>query len=246
MNKAQFVIGENSAESRMQVVVDTDSKGAAAATLSREEVSACIEKIGVLPAVRLGFADGALLVAEALAEAGIPLIEISMSEPGALDVISYLANHAPKMIVGAGGIFGSEAALRCVDAGAKFLTSDVFVSGVVELAAEEGITVIPSGFTPTEIATAWSAGADFVKVNPCDAAGGHTYIRSLKAALPQVRLIPVGGVNQQTALDFIRAGATALGVSNELIPEDAIWLRQSRRIQELGRRFLGAVNNGRN
>ena len=116
---------------------------------------------------------------------------------------------------------------------------------MVELAAKEGIAVLPGAFTPTEIVAAWNAGADFVKVVPCNAAGGAAYIRSLKAALPDVPLIAAGGVTQLTALDLMTAGATALGVGGELIPREAVCLRQAQRIQELGRRFLSFVDNGR-
>jgi 2-dehydro-3-deoxyphosphogluconate aldolase/(4S)-4-hydroxy-2-oxoglutarate aldolase len=119
------------------------------------------------------------------------------------------------------------------------------VPGLVEFAAKQGIAVLPGAFTPTEIVAAWNAGADFVKVVPCNAAGGASYIRSLKAALPDVLLIAAGGVTQLTALDLVKAGAIALGVGGELIPREALRLRQAQRIQELARRFLAFVDNGR-
>jgi 2-dehydro-3-deoxyphosphogluconate aldolase/(4S)-4-hydroxy-2-oxoglutarate aldolase len=245
MSAGRILVGDDLALATGQVIAATCFETSVAATLTREEVCACIEKIGIIPAVRVESAEDALFAADALAQVGIPVVEISMNERGAIDVISHLARHVPRMIVGAGNIFNTDTASRCLDKGAKFLTSDVFVPGVVELAAKEKITVIPAALTPTEIIAAWNAGSDFVKVTPCDAVGGHNYIRSLKAAMPQVRLIAAGGVNQLTALNFIKAGATALSAGRELIPDEAIWLRQTNRIQELARRFASSVLNGR-
>jgi 2-dehydro-3-deoxyphosphogluconate aldolase/(4S)-4-hydroxy-2-oxoglutarate aldolase len=245
MSEAQILLGVTPDWNRRQVAGRNAAQDSVAATQMKEGVDARIEKIGVIPAVRLDSSEDALFVAEALAEAGVPVVEISMAGLGALDVISRLAQQASGMIVGAGGLFNTDAAGQCLDAGAKFLTSDIFVPGIVELAAKQSITVIPGALTPAEIMTAWNAGANFVKVTPCDAMGGHSYVRSLRAALPQVRLVAAGGVNQLTALSFIKAGAAALSAGNELIPEEAIWLRQTRRIQELARRFRNAVDAGR-
>jgi 2-dehydro-3-deoxyphosphogluconate aldolase/(4S)-4-hydroxy-2-oxoglutarate aldolase len=245
MSEARILVGDDLALPMALAVAGTGFESSVASALTREEVCARIENIGMIPAVRVESAEDALFAAEALAQVGIPVVEISMNGAGAIDVISRLVRHAPRTIVGAGSIFNTDTASRCLDAGAKFLTSDVFVPGVVELAAREKIAVIPAALTPTEIIAAWTAGSDFVKVTPCDAVGGHNYIRSLKAAMPQVRLIAAGGVNQLTALNFIKAGATALGVGKELIPEEAIWLRQTNRIQELARRFASSVLNGR-
>jgi 2-dehydro-3-deoxyphosphogluconate aldolase/(4S)-4-hydroxy-2-oxoglutarate aldolase len=245
MSETQILWGDKLVRNQRQVINDVTSEHSIA-VMTKEEVDAVIGKIGVIPAVRLESTEDALFAAEALAEAGIPVVEISMADAGALKVISCLVRRAPGMIVGAGSIFNADTASRCLDAGAKFLTSDIFVPGVVELAVQEKITVIPAAFTPTEVMTAWNAGSDFVKVTPCDMVGGHKYIRFLKAAIPQVRVVAAGGVNQLTALNFIKAGAACLSVSDtELIPGEAIWLRQTRRIQELARRFLSAVDTGR-
>jgi 2-dehydro-3-deoxyphosphogluconate aldolase / (4S)-4-hydroxy-2-oxoglutarate aldolase len=245
MSEARILVGDDLALPKGQVITGTSFEPSITATLTRQDVCARLEKIGIIPAVRVQSAEDALFVAEALAQAGIPVVEISMNEPGAIDVISHLVQHAPRTIVGAGSIFNTDTASRCLDAGAKFLTSDVFVSGVVELASKQKIAVIPAALTPTEVFAAWNAGSDFIKVTPCDAVGGHKYIRSLKVAMAQVRLIAEGGVNQFTALTFIKAGATALGVGKDLTPDEAIWLRQTNRIQELARRFLSCVRNGR-
>jgi len=213
--------------------------------MTKEDIRSTIEENGVVPAIRVTSAEDALFVAEALAQVGIPVLEIAMNVPGAIDLLSHVVEHAPNTIVGAGSITSVATAQQCLSAGAKFLTSDGLVLPVVEFAADENVAVFPGAFTPTEIIAAWNAGSDFVKVVPCDAAGGDRYIRSLKAALPDVPLIAAGGVTQLTGFNLISAGASALGVGRDLIPAEAIRLRQSRRIQELARRFLSFVDNGR-
>jgi 2-dehydro-3-deoxyphosphogluconate aldolase/(4S)-4-hydroxy-2-oxoglutarate aldolase len=190
-------------------------------------------------------AKDALYAAETIYHAGITLVEITMTVPGALDVISELAQRFPEMVVGAGTVLDAETAAKCLDAGASFLTSTGLVKEVVDFALNKEVVVFPGALTPTEVIAAWKLGADFVKVFPAGPVGGDQYIRSLKIPLPQVSIIASGGVNQLTATDFIRAGATAVGVGDELMPKDAIRLRQDHRIHELARRFLGFVAEGR-
>ena len=228
-----------------QVFNETDLENSTVVTFTKEIVRRRISDIGVIPAVRVSSEEDALFAAEALAEGGIPIAEISVTFPGAFRVISHLVNRLPGMLVGAGGVLSADMARRSLDEGATFLTTDGFVPDVVEFAAREEVAMIPGALTPTEVLAAWKAGADFVKVVPCDAMGGHSYIRSLKTALPQIKLIAAGGVSQRTALDFIKAGASALGVGRDLIPAETIRSRQAMRIQELARRFLSAVDNGR-
>jgi len=212
--------------------------------MTKEEVHARIEEIGVIPITRVSTAEDARFAAEAVSRGGIPIVEVAMTVPGALEVISSLIKDFPDMLVGAGSIMDAETARRCLDAGAAFLTSDGLDLEFVEFAIKEHVCVFPGALTPTEVITAWKAGCDFIKVVPC-AHGGDSYIRMLKAMLPKVPLIAAGGVNQLTALNYILAGAIGLGVGRELIPREAIRLRQSERIQELARRFLSFVNNGR-
>jgi len=213
--------------------------------MKKEEVLAHIEEIGIIPAVRLSSAEDARFAAEAVAHGGIPIVEITMTVPGAIEVISQVAKNSPEMIVGAGTLFDAETARRCVDAGARFLTSPGLDLGIVEFARKQDIVVLAGALTPTEVTTAWKAGSDFVKVFPCSQVGGDTYIKALKRPFPQVRMIAAGGVNQKTAVNFIMAGACAIGVGGELIPSDAIHLRQEERIHELARRFVGFVKNAR-
>src|ERR1700683_836149 len=139
------------------------------------------------------------------------------------------------MIVGAGTVLNEEMAGKCIDAGACFLTSPGFNPKIVEFAAKKDIVVVPGALTPTEVIEAWEAGADFVKVFPCAPVGGDKYIKALHTALPDIPLIAAGGVNQQTAAHFILSGATAIGIGTELIPNEAIARRQSKRIHELER-----------
>ena len=213
--------------------------------MKKEEVQARIEEIGIIPAVRLSSADDARFATEAVSHGGIPIVEITMTVPGAIEVISELARNSPELIIGAVTLFDLETARRCLDAGATFLTSPGLDLAIVEFARKENVVVLPGALTPTEVTTAWKAGADFVKVFPCAQVGGDTYIKALKRPFPQVRLIAAGGVNQRTAANFILAGASAIGVGGELIPKDAIALHQAKRIHELARRFLGFVNGAR-
>jgi 2-dehydro-3-deoxyphosphogluconate aldolase/(4S)-4-hydroxy-2-oxoglutarate aldolase len=213
--------------------------------MTREEVKARIEEIGIFPGIRVSSADQALYAARTLYAAGIPIAEITMTVPGAINVISELAQTLPDMVVGAGTVLDKETAERCLDAGARFLTSTGLVLEVIGSAHKRGVVAIPGALTPTEVIAAWKAGADYVKIYPAAALGGDLYIRSLKLPLPQVSLIAAGGVNQQTATGFILAGATALGVGSELLPREAIRRQQEHRIHELARRFLSFVKEAR-
>ncbi len=213
--------------------------------MKKEEVRARIEEVGIIPAIRVSSAQDAEFVAEAVSSGGIPIVEITLTVPGAIDVISALARNNPDVVVGAGTVWDIETARRCLDAGAQFLTSTGLDLAVVAFAAKESIVVFPGALTPTEVMMAWKAGSDFVKIFPCSQVGGVSYIRALKRPFPQVPLIASGGVNQQTAADFILAGAAALGIGGDLIPPKAIQLRQPHRIRELTRRYLGMVRDAR-
>jgi 2-dehydro-3-deoxyphosphogluconate aldolase/(4S)-4-hydroxy-2-oxoglutarate aldolase len=213
--------------------------------VNKQEVRSRIEEIGLIPAVRVSSTEDALFAAEAVSRGGIPIVEVTLTVLEAHKVISYLVQNAPEVIVGAGGVSDVETARRCLDAGAKFLTSDGLDPEIVNFAVKERAVVIPGTLTPSEVMRAWKMGPDFVKVVPCGQVGGDSYIRALKAMFPNVPLIAAGGVNQQTASKFILAGAVALGIGAELIPREAIRLRQRDRIAELARRFTGFVNNAR-
>jgi 2-dehydro-3-deoxyphosphogluconate aldolase/(4S)-4-hydroxy-2-oxoglutarate aldolase len=213
--------------------------------MKREEIRTRIEEVGIFPAVRVGSADLALFAAESVYEAGIPIAEITMTVPGAVDVIARLSRQHPALIVGAGTVLDAETAQRCLDAGARFLTSPGLVPEVVDFALLKNVVIIPGALTPSEVIAAWKAGVDFVKIFPCAPVGGDKYLRALKVPLPQVRLIASGGVNQLTAADFIMAGASAIGIGAELMPREALQMRKKEWIQELARRFTTIVRESR-
>jgi len=213
--------------------------------MKREEVSALIKDIGILPSVRVTSQDLAIFAAETVYAAGIPIVEITLTVPGALEVVNNLAKRFPGLALGAGTVLDEESARMCVEAGARFLTSPGFVPEVVAYARKSGVVVLPGALTPTEIIAAWKAGSDFVKIFPTGHVGGVQYVRALKVPLPQIPLIATGGVNQLNASDFILAGATAIGVGGELLPKEALRFRQTDRIHELAGRFLSMVRDAR-
>jgi 2-dehydro-3-deoxyphosphogluconate aldolase/(4S)-4-hydroxy-2-oxoglutarate aldolase len=213
--------------------------------MTKEEVCTRICEVGIVPAIRMPTAEDAQFAAEAVALAGIPIVEITMTIPDAVGLIARLTNAHPGLVVGAGTVLTPAMARDCADAGAAFLTAPGFDREIVEVAQKCKLAVLPGALTPTEVVAAWRAGADFVKVFPCAPVGGDHYIKSLKRSLPQVPLMAAGGVNQRTATGFIVAGAAAIGVGSELIPLEAVQLRKPERIRELARRFLGFVKEAR-
>ncbi len=213
--------------------------------MTREEVAAKIVEIGIFPVIRVNSEDHALYCAEILWGAGVPVAEITMTIPGGVEVIRTLAQGFPELAVGAGTVLDTETAKRCLDAGARFITSTGMVPSVIEETLRANVVSIPGALTPTEVIACWKAGADYIKIFPVASMGGDLYVRSLKLPLPHVKLIAAGGVNKGNAIDFIRAGASALSLGLELLPSEAILKRQSHRIHELARRFLALVREGR-
>jgi 2-dehydro-3-deoxyphosphogluconate aldolase / (4S)-4-hydroxy-2-oxoglutarate aldolase len=213
--------------------------------MDKDRVRTSIEEIGIIPALRMFSAEDARFAADAVAEAGIPIVEVTMTVPGALEVIADLTRNSSHVLVGAGTVFDLDTARQCLDAGASFLTSTGLDLAVVEFAVKAGVVVLPGALTPSEVMAAWKAGADFVKIFPCAQVGGPAYIKALKAPFRHVPLIAAGGVNQQNAAEFIRAGAAALGIGKDLIPQDSIKRRQGHRIQELAHRYLTMVRTAR-
>jgi 2-dehydro-3-deoxyphosphogluconate aldolase/(4S)-4-hydroxy-2-oxoglutarate aldolase len=213
--------------------------------MNREEVRARIEEIGIIPAIRVSSTEEARFAATAVSTGGIPIVEITMTVPEACELIQDMVAHAPDIIVGAGTVLDPVTAHRCLEAGAHFLTSPGLDLDIVELASKANVVTMPGALTPSEVTAALRAGVDFIKVFPCAQVGGASYIRALKGPFPNASLVAAGGVTQQTASDMIRAGATALGIGGELIPREAIRLRRTEQIVELGRRFLGIVRAAR-
>jgi len=199
-------------------------------------------EIGIVPVVRASSQREALMAAEAVAGGGIPIVEITMTVPGAVDVIRVLAKmNSSKLLIGAGTVLDAEAARRCRDAGAEFLVSPALNLETIEFATKENLLIMAGALTPTEIVKAWKAGADFVKVFPCGQVGGAKYIKAIKGPLPQIPLVPTGGVNLNTAAEFLEAGAEALGVGSELVQGEALKSGKPEIIVETARKFVEIV-----
>jgi 2-dehydro-3-deoxyphosphogluconate aldolase/(4S)-4-hydroxy-2-oxoglutarate aldolase len=213
--------------------------------MNKDTVRNRIVEIGIVPAIRFSSAEDALFAAEAISGSGIPILEVTMTVPGALEVISELVRSNPELVVGAGTVSDVETARRCLDAGAVFLTTPGLDVSIVEFAKKENTVVFPGALTPSEIMVAWKAGSDFVKVFPCSVLGGPDYIKALAKPFPAIPLIASGGVNQQTAAAFIHAGAVALGIGRDLIHADAIQHRERGWIRELSWRYLKMVRDAR-
>jgi 2-dehydro-3-deoxyphosphogluconate aldolase / (4S)-4-hydroxy-2-oxoglutarate aldolase len=210
--------------------------------VDKQKVRSRIEEIGIVPVVRASSQREAHIAAEAVCKGGIPIVEITLTCPGAIEVIGELAKSAgPEILIGAGTVLNAADARRCLDAGAQFLVSPGFNRATVELAVRESKLIIAGALTPTEIIEAWTAGSDLVKVFPCGQVGGAKYIKALKGPLPQVPLVPTGGVNLSTAAEFIEAGAAALGIGGELVQPEALKSNKPELIVETARKFLGII-----
>jgi 2-dehydro-3-deoxyphosphogluconate aldolase/(4S)-4-hydroxy-2-oxoglutarate aldolase len=213
--------------------------------VNKQTIRNRIEEIGIVPAIRLSSAEDALFAIEAVSESGIPIAEVTMTTPGAMEVIAGLTSNKPELIVGAGTVIDIETARRCLDAGAKFLTSPGLDVEVVEFAVKNNVVVFPGALIPTDIMAAWKAGADFVKVFPCSLLGGPNYIKTLKSPFPHIPFIASGGVTQENTADFIQAGASGVGIGRDLINPEAVRRRQVDWIRELAGRFLQIVSEAR-
>jgi 2-dehydro-3-deoxyphosphogluconate aldolase/(4S)-4-hydroxy-2-oxoglutarate aldolase len=213
--------------------------------MKKQEVRALIEKIGIVPVIRTASPQEARFAAEAVWQGGIPIVEITMTIPQALDVISELVKTMPKLLVGAGTVVNQDLALQCFDAGAQFLVTPGFSQKTVAAAHNLDILIMAGALTPTEVMTAWDAGVDFVKIFPCSNLGGPSYIKALKGPLPNVPLVPTGGVNLETAADYLRAGAAALGIGGELVLKHAFQERKPELISNLAMRYAELVKEAR-
>ena len=213
--------------------------------MKKAEVLAAIKHIGLVPVLRAGSVDQALALAEAIAAGGVTVLEITMTVPGAIQVIRRLAETRPDLLIGAGTVLDPETARICILEGAQFVVSPALNLATLDMCHRYSIAALPGALTPTEIVTAWQAGADVVKVFPASAMGGASYLRSLKAPLPQVELIPTGGVSLITAEEFLHAGAFALGVGADLVDVKAIDNGRPESVTESARKYLAIVNSFR-
>jgi len=214
--------------------------------MDKQKVRDRIVEIGVVPVVRAASPREARIAAEAVCLGGIPIVEITMTVPGAVDVIRELTRSSDAgVLVGAGTVLDAESARRCLDAGAQFLVSPGLDLEMVAVAVRGKVLVMAGALTPTEVITAWKAGSDFVKVFPCGLVGGAKYIKALRGPLPQIPLVPTGGVNLNTAAEFIQAGAAALGVGGELVQAEALKSGKPEIIAENARKFFAIVKQAR-
>jgi 2-dehydro-3-deoxyphosphogluconate aldolase/(4S)-4-hydroxy-2-oxoglutarate aldolase len=213
--------------------------------MDKKTVIERLTSTGVIPVIRAQSPDEAAAAIAAIQKGGVSVLEITMTVPGAVELIREVAARATDALVGAGTVLDPASARACIDAGARFVVSPALDVATIETCREAGVAVLPGALTPTEVVTAWRAGADLVKVFPANALGGPSYIKSLKAPLPQIALVPTGGVNLQTAKDFIKAGAAALGVGADLVDLQALRRGEAELVTERARQFLALVKEAR-
>lgn len=213
--------------------------------MNKDEIISRITSSGVIPVIRASSKEEALAVIEAIAAGGITTIEITMTVPNAIDLIASLSSTRDDLLIGAGSVLDPETARECIAAGAQFIVSPATNFDTIVYCNESEIVVMPGALTPTEIVNAWDAGADFVKVFPADSMGGAKYLRSLKAPLPDIKLIPTGGVNQSTAAEFIKAGAEAIGVGADLVDLAAIREGRASDVTSAAKKYLEIVADAR-
>jgi 2-dehydro-3-deoxyphosphogluconate aldolase/(4S)-4-hydroxy-2-oxoglutarate aldolase len=210
--------------------------------MNKSEVLQRIRDTGLIPVVRAESSDLAMLAVAALRDGGLDVLEVTMTVPGAIEVIRALAaEYGAETLIGAGTVLYPETAQTCIKAGAKFIVSPALNEETIEFCRQQDVAIFPGALTPTEVVRAWRAGADAVKVFPAGAVGGASYLKALKAPLPQIELIPTGGVSLKTAADFIKAGAMALGVGADLVDPKALREGNSTLITERTRQFLEIV-----
>jgi len=214
--------------------------------MRKEQTLSFITEVGIVPVIRASSAEIALKAVEACYEGGIRAAEITMTVPGAIKALEKAADaFGDKIVLGAGTVLDPETARACMLAGAEFFVSPSLRLSTIEMVKRYGKVIMPGALTPTEVLTAWEAGADIVKVFPCGNVGGAKYLKALKGPFPQIDLIPTGGVNLDTAGEFLKAGACAIAVGTELV--DAKALKEGRLdiVVEKARQFLAVVNKAR-
>lgn len=213
--------------------------------MTKEETRQRIVDIGIVPVIRASATAHVLSAAEALCAGGVPIIEITMTVPRAIDAIAQLSISAEAMLIGAGTVLDARTAERCIDAGAEFIVSPGLDIATVKACNSRGVLVIAGALTPNEVIAAWNAGSDLVKIFPCDAVGGARYIKLLKGPLPDVPMIPTGGVSLTNVADLIRAGAEAVGVGGELVSKAALSAGNLDQIARAAGQYLAAVREAR-
>lgn len=210
---------------------------------TKAEVLQRVRFTGLVPVLRAHSEHQALALIDAISEGGVDVMEVTMTVPGAVRLLGRLTRDRPDLLLGAGTVLDPETARQCILEGAQFVVSPALNLGTIELCHRYSIAVLPGALTPTEVVTAWQAGADVIKVFPANAMGGAPYLRALKAPLPHVEMIPTGGVSLTTAADFLHAGAIALGVGADLVDPKAIAAGEAHKITEKARQYLQIVRD---
>src|SRR6201996_2467884 len=213
--------------------------------MRKEEIVAKLREIGLVPVLRAESEEQALGIASAIADGGVTVLEITMTVPGAIRVMSRLTKERPDILIGAGTVLDAETARMCMLEGAQFVVSPALNLQTIEMCHRYSIAALPGALTPTEVVTAWQAGADVVKIFPASAMGGAKYLASLKAPLPQVEMIPTGGVMLGTAAEFLEAGAFALGVGSDLVAVKAIADGRPEVITDIAKKYMEIVREFR-
>jgi 2-dehydro-3-deoxyphosphogluconate aldolase/(4S)-4-hydroxy-2-oxoglutarate aldolase len=204
-----------------------------------------LHSIGLVPVLRAESVEQAIALATAIADAGVTTLEVTMTVPGAIQVIRRLAEDRPDILIGAGTVLDAETARMCILEGARYVVSPAINLKTIELCHRYSVAVLPGALTPTEVVTAWEAGADVVKVFPAFALGGAKYLTALKGPLPQIELIPTGGVSLANAHEFLAAGAFALGVGSDLVDAKALAAGHPETITQNARKYLAIVQHHR-
>jgi 2-dehydro-3-deoxyphosphogluconate aldolase / (4S)-4-hydroxy-2-oxoglutarate aldolase len=214
--------------------------------MSKETILSAMLEIGIVPVVRTPSAETALKAIEAIYNGGIRAAEVTMTVPNAVKALEKLADQfGDKIVLGAGTVLDPETARICMLAGAQFFVTPALNLKTIEMAARYSKPICPGALTPTEVLAAWQAGADIVKVFPCDNVGGPKYIKALKGPFPQIEMIPTGGVNLNTAGDFLKAGACAVAVGGELVNAKLIKEGNYAAIEQTAREYLAVVAKAR-
>jgi len=214
--------------------------------MTKEQILSGITEIGIVPVVRTSSAESAIKAIDAIYRGGIRAAEITMTVPGALRALEKVADQfGDKLVLGAGTVLDTETARACMLAGAEFLVAPGLKLSVIEIAKRYSKVICPGALTPTEVLAAWEAGSDIVKIFPCGNVGGPKYIKALRGPFPHIEMIPTGGVNLETAGEFLKAGACAVAVGGELV--DAKITREGRYdvIEERARQYLAVIARAR-
>jgi 2-dehydro-3-deoxyphosphogluconate aldolase/(4S)-4-hydroxy-2-oxoglutarate aldolase len=214
--------------------------------MNKQQILSSMIDIGVVPVVRTSSAESAIRSIEAIVKGGIRAAEITMTVPGAIRALEKVADQfGDSIVLGAGTVLDPETARACMLAGAQFFVTPALNVATIELAQRYSRPIMPGALTPTEVVTAWQAGADIVKIFPCSAVGGAKYIKALKGPFPQIEMIPTGGVNLETTAGFLQAGACAVAVGGELIDAQTIKEGKYEVFEERARQYLEVVQKTR-